>query len=201
MKRLAIIRHGERDGENISARQLDEIQQSGIAGVNQLIKGQKIVLHRGSEFGRTHQTILAFEKYLLKKPGSQQIGMLLADPRFGSKRIFDKFMTNSKIVAEAENSTWFEAFEHYQLEFITQTQKMMLKAVQQIFDSVQDGTTVILVGHTPLIEWLAFAIDTEEIIPRNLKLEELTGFSIEYNAGDIKIAKTIGFEIPVPQTV
>ena len=201
MKELIIIRHarknvkGEGNVDLINEEALNDIEIYGVPGLNEIIKDQTLILHSGSAFERTKQTITAFSAYMANCGDSYHFdGWLPSDIRFGNEDDFAKFMANEKIVADAKATNWFNAFSHHNPNFIKRVQSEMVKAVEEIFSVIDPGTTVIMVGHTPLIEWLAYAFDPMKKISRDTKLKELDGFIFCQNSdGEIKVTGTVGF--------
>jgi len=194
-KTLIIVRHGRKDGDLISQAHLEEINNSGIPGVNEYVSNchSPIFLHLGSSFLRTEQTILAFKNHLDREKINIQ-GLLPADPRFGNENLFNKFLENPAIKAEADKTTWFDAYSKRDKNFIAETQLNMSHGVYDLFKKAEDDSLTISIGHTPLIEWLAFAFDSKNNLPRDLKLKELTGIILTEKDGDrITISGTIGF--------
>lgn len=203
MKQLIIICHGKTDPQgNIVANQIENIQEKGIPGVNEIARCYgKIFLHHGSRFARTRQTINAYEVYLLSKGKSQsQLGILLSDPRFGNETILKPFQDPS-LKNIAETSSWYTVFEDSRPDFIINNQILMERGVKQIFASIPDEALAITVGHSPLIEWLAIHFSGGNKIPRDLKLKELEGFILTYEAGQIKVTDSVGFTLLAAQPV
>ncbi len=195
MKHLIVIRHGRKDGDFIAADQIAEIKRDGIPGVNELIAKKMVILHLGSALKRTRQTIKAFEHFIDENGLCRCRAYMTPDPRFGSSAMFAKFSENKELEAEAKRSAWYQAFEKYDPEFIKKTQEDMISSLKPAFNTALDGEIIIMVGHTPLVEWLAYAIDTNKYLPRDIKLTELTGFIFTENKGEISFADTVGFEI------
>lgn len=194
MKHLIVIRHGRKEGELIAADQIAEIKKHGIPGLNELIAKRMVILHLGSALKRTRQTIKAFEHFIDENNLCRCRAYITADPRFGSSEMFAEFSSNKDLEAEAKNTTWYQAFEKYDPEFIKKTQQDMISSLKSAFNTALDGEIIIMVSHTPLVEWLAYAIDINEYLPRDIKLAELTGFIFNENKGEISFADTIGFE-------
>ena len=118
---------------------------------------------------------------------------ILGNKRFGNAEMFAEFTAKAEIKAEAEKSNWYNAFRIYQPEFIERVQAGMLNALPQIFAQANDGEIIVMVGHTPMIEWLIYALDVTGNIPRNTKFRELTGFIITENKGKFIVTGNIGF--------
>jgi broad specificity phosphatase PhoE len=199
MKRLIYVRHGRKDGENIATEQLAEIQQNGIPGVNDLVKGQNLVMHEGSLLNRTKQTLDAFAWYLNHNPehGCLITRWLPADCRLGNETMFARFLENGEIAAEAKNTNWLHAFSQHDVGFLIETQAEMMKAIKEIFAATQDDRTIISVGHTPLIEWVTYAFDAHDRparFSRTIKLPELAGFVFTEDHGQISVTGTIGLQ-------
>jgi phosphohistidine phosphatase SixA len=192
-KNIVILRHGRKDGELIAADQIAEIENNGIPAVNELLKDQQVVIHNGSHYVRTKQTVQAFERFALRTGLFTVAGYLHGDERFGNVDLFNEFTANPEIKAEADRTSWFNAFEKADPIFIANVQSDMMAALWKMFSELKDGQTAITVGHTPMIEWLAFAIDRQGNIPRDTKLAELTGFIFTEEAGQIIIAGKVGF--------
>lgn len=195
MKHLVVIRHGRKDGDLIAADQIAEIKRHGIPGLNEIIAKRMVILHLGSALKRTRQTIKAFEHFIDENGLCRCRAYITADPRFGSSEMFAEFSSNKDLEAEAKNTTWYQAFEKYDPEFIKKTQQDMISSLKSAFNTALDGEIIIMVSHTPLVEWLAYAIDTNEYLPRDIKLAELTGFIFNENRGEISFADTVGFEV------
>ncbi|MFA6194840.1 MAG: hypothetical protein WC719_03815 [Patescibacteria group bacterium] len=199
MKTLVIIRHGRKDedGTLVDKDQLAEIENIGIAGLNDLVKKHQglVIFHLGTAIERTGQTIKAYERHLdISNAINSFGGYLPADARLGSNKIFKEFSENPEIVKEAERTTWFNAFRRYNPKFIEKIQINMLDAITDIFSRVDDGSLVISAGHTPMIEWLALGIDeNDHKISCKIKLKELTGFIFTEDKGRIQVTRTIGF--------
>lgn len=201
MKTLVIIRHGrkDKDGTLVDKDQLAEIESIGIAGLNDLVKSHKglVIFHLGTALERTGQTIRAYERHLDTSDAINSFGGYLpADARLGSNKIFKEFSEDHKIVEEAEETTWFNAFKRYNPKFIEKVQINMLDAIIDIFSRVDDGSLIISAGHTPMIEWLALGIDQENKISCKTKLKELTGFVFTEDKGRIHVMGTIGLNGP-----
>jgi hypothetical protein len=193
MKNVVYLRHGKKNGELIAADQIAEIEANGIPEVNELLKGQSIIIHDGSEYIRTEQIVQAFELFAMRTQLFTIAGHLDKDSRFGNKELFSQFTADPQIVAEANRTNWFSVFEKANPIFIANVQSDMMAALWKIFGELKDGQTAITVGHTPMIEWLAFAIDRQGNVPRDLKIAELTGFIFTEEAGQIIISGKIGF--------
>jgi phosphohistidine phosphatase SixA len=191
MKRIAIIRHGERFHDDISNKQLAAIRKHGIKGLSELVIGQKVYVHLGSEMPRTAQTIHAFEEHAKKSYST--VGYREEDSRFGSYHMFLKFFLHPIIMQEKNHGhTWLAAFEKENPSFLKKTQDDMVAATKELFNGMDDNTLMIMPGHSPLIEWLVFALDPEHKVSRDIHLSELTGFVIEQDIdGHIKVTKTI----------
>ena len=177
MKNIIMLRHGRKDGELIAADQIKKIEENGIPAINYLVEGKPVILHYGSSFVRTKQTIQAFEHYANKEKLFQQTGFYIrSDSRFGNPGLFADMIASPDVAAEAQKTTWYQAFMGYNPNFITKVQEDMVAALRKFFSLLEAGQVGITIGHTPMIEWLAFAIDPKGAIPRNTKLDELTGF-------------------------
>jgi len=188
-----MLRHGRKDGESIAADQIAEIETNGIPAINELVKDQQVVIHYGSNFIRTKQTVQAFERFAKQTSLFTVAGYLHGDERFGNVILFNDFIADPELVAEANRTNWYSAFEKVKPLFIADAQSDMVAALWKLFSELKDGQTAITIGHTPMIEWLTFAIDLERNIPRDLKLAELTGFIFTEEAGKIIITGKIGF--------
>ena len=188
-----MFRHGRKDGENIADDQINELMENGIPSLNPLLSGIYVALHEGSAFSRTKQTLNALEWYMDTSITYTLDTFLESDPRFGNEEMFAKFLTNDLIKAEAKGSNWFAAFSKHNPNFITEVQKGMIDAIKDAFEQVEEDTTILICGHTPCIEWLAFALDKENKISRNIQLKELTGFIFTDENGVISVTGTIGF--------
>ncbi|QQG52215.1 MAG: hypothetical protein HY931_02615 [Candidatus Falkowbacteria bacterium] len=168
--------------------------------VNDLCTGQKIRIHDGTEYDRTRQTVGAYVAFLNgdahdKTINCEIVGHIPADPRLGNKALFDEWTANPDVVADATTRNWYRAFEDYSPLFITRVQLDALAALRNIFAQANDGELIISVGHTPMIEWLAFACDQYEVISRDIKLAELTGFIFTEEFGQITVTGFIKAEI------
>jgi hypothetical protein len=194
-KNLIYVRHAKKDGENIAKDTLSAIVKNGIPMVNDLCTGQKIRIHDGTEYDRTRQTIDAYVEFLEGNAtiNCQIIGNIYRDIRLGNKALFDEWTANPDVTADANTRNWYRAFEDYNPLFITRVQLDALAALRNIFAYADDGDLILSVGHTPMIEWLAFACDRYENISRDIKLAELTGFIFTEEAGQITITGTVGF--------
>jgi phosphohistidine phosphatase SixA len=195
MKHLIVIRHGRKDGELIAADQLAEIEVNGIPGLNELVAGKHIIIHYGSEYERTRQTIKAWEKYMDSSSLCHCRAYIVGDKNFGNAEMFAEFMADANIKAEAARSNWYNAFKLHQPAFIEHVQAGMLNALPQIFAQAFEGEIIVMVGHTPMIEWLIYAIDVTGYIRRDTQLKELTGFVINENQGYVGITDTVGFSL------
>jgi len=196
MKNIVIIRHGRKDGDMVAADQLREIEEKGITGLNEIVKNYQgpVIIHRGTGFDRTRQTIEAFERFL-KASKSKYIfgGYLPANPSLGNQEMFNEFTANTAVANEAEKTNWFKAFCDYNPRFIIKIKRILIKEITNIFNQVPESSLTITINHTPLIEWLAFGLDVYREVPRDLKLKELTGFVLTQKDGQITIKETIGF--------
>ncbi|MFA6514404.1 MAG: hypothetical protein WCT50_03930 [Patescibacteria group bacterium] len=202
-----IFRHGRKDGNNnITEEQIAEILENGVPGLNEIIMGQKkVIVHFGSDFARTEQTVMAFKTYAEKIGLCEFDGYLPSNNRYGNEEMFAEFMANPEIVAQAKQSNWYEAFNQFNPRFVERVQADMLEALIEDLNAVEPGSTIIMVGHTPTIEWLTFAVDTTGKISRKAQLKELTGFVFTRNVFNLKgkakpsrqnriyISGTIGF--------
>ena len=189
-----MIRHGKKNGENIAVEELEQIRQAGIPGVNELLTSAPIFIHEGTALLRTRQTVLALEEYLLKFPEKYLIaGRMMADANFGNSELFAEFFLDEKIIEEANRTNWFDAFCRCNPRFVRKIQERLIGALKETFYQMDDDQLVITVGHTPSIEWLGFALDSNKILPSDLQLKELTGMVITQNEKEIKISRTIGF--------
>jgi hypothetical protein len=195
LKNFIYLRHGKKDGENIAKEALNAIVENGIPVVNDLVVNQKIRIHDGTEYDRTRQTIDAYVEFLEGNAAinCQIIGNIYRDIRLGNKALFDEWTANPDVTADANARNWYRAYEDYNPLFITRVQLDALAAMRNIFAYADDGDLIISIGHTPMIEWLAFACDSYENISRDLKLAELTGFIFTEEAGQITITATLGF--------
>jgi hypothetical protein len=196
-KNLIYVRHGKKDGENIAKDSLAAIVKNGIPMVNDLCTGQKIRIHDGTEYDRTRQTIDAYVEFLEGNAtiNCQIIGNIYRDIRLGNKALFDEFTADPEVLADATTRNWYRAYEDYNPLFITRVQLDALAALRNIFAYADDGDLILSVGHTPMIEWLAFACDKYEAISRDLKLAELTGFIFTEELGQITVTGLIEAEI------
>ena len=160
MKQIAIIRHGRKDGEDIAADALASIETYGIPTLNDLVEHRKIILHLGTELGRTRQTVKAFESWL-EIYGCNYFfgGYLQPDPRFGNKAMFAKFTDQEVQDHFLENKDWFKTFTEFDPDFITEVQQGMLQGLSEMAKNIEDDTLIIIACHTPMIEWLAYALD------------------------------------------
>jgi phosphohistidine phosphatase SixA len=194
LKTIAIVRHAKKKGEVIDDAALAEIEKNGIPGLNQLVKGEKVSLHLGSEFVRTEQTILAFGKYAERVSLYDFKGYVTLDKRFGNPTMFVEFFSVPAVTQsfEADGKTWFEACTLHNPDFLARTQTDLVKAVKNAFFQIGPDETLVTIGHTPLIEWLVFALDGGRT-DRNLRLNELTGFILVEDCGKIEVTGVIGF--------
>jgi len=191
-----MIRHGKKDGENIAEAQLAEIVKNGILAVNPLVFGKKVRLHEGTEYDRTRQIINAYSQYLTNNGNCEIVGRIPRDTSLGNKKLFDEWMANPEVVADAEKRSWYQAFEDYSPMFIGRVQYQALCALRDLFSQIEENEIIISVGHTPMIEWLAIIVDElnkSEKIGRDIKLAELTGFAFTKENGRIAIAAQIGW--------
>lgn len=191
MKQIAIIRHGERFHDCVANKQLTAIRKHGIKGMNELVIGKKVIVHLGSEMPRTAQTIHAFEEHA--KNTYTNVGYREEDCRFGNFNMFQNFFLHPIIMKKKKGGhTWLAAFEKENPTFLKKTQDDMVQAIKELFSSVEDDTIILMPGHSPLIEWLVFALDPEHKVSRDIHLSELTGFVIEQDIdGHIKVTETI----------
>lgn len=195
MKYLIAIRHGRKDGDLIAAEQIAEIKKEGIPGLNELIAKKRVILHLGSALKRTRQTIKAFEAFIDENDLCHCRAYITPDPNFGNSKMFTEFISNKELEAEAKQTNWYQTFQKHNPEFIKKTQDNMLLSLKSVFNNAFDDEIIIMVGHTPLVEWLAYAIDEKNYLPRDIKLAELTGFAFKEHDGKISLAGAIGFEI------
>lgn len=191
-----MIRHGKKDGENIAEAQLAKIVKNGILAVNPLVAGKKVHLHEGTEYDRTRQTINAYHQYLVSGGNCEIVGRIPRDTRLGNKKLFDEWTANPEVNADAEKRSWYEAFEDYSPFFIGRVQYQALCALRDLFSQIEEDERIISIGHTPMIEWLAFIVDElneSEKISRDIKLAELTGFVFTKEKGRIAISARVGW--------
>jgi hypothetical protein len=151
------------------------------------------MLHMGSKLKRTRQTILAWKQYSDENNLCLVRGIHGYDSRFGSDEIFEQFTKDPNIVAAAKASNWWQACQHYNPGLIESTQSAMIEALHKAFEFAEEDMIVVMAGHTPMIEWLAYAFDPYETISRDTKLAELTGFIFTEDNGKIEVTGTVGF--------
>ena len=193
MKTLVILRHAKKDGENIAASALAEIEANGIKGLNNFVKGEKVSLHLGSGLDRTAQTVLAFGRYAERVNLYDFQGYISLDKRFGNDEMFKAFFLNPAVVKDFnDGKTWFEAFNAHDPAFLNKVQADLIKAVKNAFFQINPEETLVTICHTPLIEWLVFALDGGRT-DRNLRLNELSGFILVEDGGKIEVTGVIGF--------
>lgn len=121
LKKIIIVRHGRKDGEVIAKDQIAEIEKTGIPGLNELVANNNVIIHMGSKYKRTMQTILAWEKYA-EKNGTDCFEYVNEDKNFGNPEIFAAFSTNQAIKDEAGKSNWYNAFMLHDPAFIKRVQ-------------------------------------------------------------------------------
>lgn len=195
MKTLAIILHGKKDGENVDKRQIIEIVKNGIPGLNELVMDHNgpILFHFGSKFECTKQTVKAFEEHLDADINYDFGGYLFPDQKLGNPEMFTHFLSDTKIKAAAEKTNWYDAFRVNDPQFLKETQKGLLEAVEQAFISSPEDSLIISACHTPMIEWLVLKLSPKNKISRGTQLKELTGFVITQEFGKITVSGTVGF--------
>ena len=180
MKEIVMLRHGRKDGELIAPDALEEIRRKGIPALDEYlseIKNPRVRIHLGSDLERTYQTAMALGEHIINKRKEIVFrGYLFSDKRFGNQEMFKVFLADEKIKAEGLKSSWEEAFRLHNPGFMREVKQGMVDAMRRICALSDENDIIITVGHTPLIEWAAFACDVECQIPRNVKLDELCGF-------------------------
>lgn len=192
---MIMVRHGRKVGEDIAEEQIAEIKENGIPVLNDLAKGQKIVFQPGGTLDRTRQTLAAFAIHLDQHPeyGHEVIGWLAPNPAFGNEALFNKMLADADAKAEAAKTSWYTAFDAKDQVWVIDVQMQMFTAIQNLFRDVNEDTLIISVGHSPLIEWLGIWLDKFDHFDKNLKLQELTGFILTEECGQITITGFVGF--------
>jgi len=182
-KTIIIVRHERKDGEMIAANQIQKIIKNGIPAIdNNLPEGDLIIVHPGSALVRTQQTIEAWERNFISKYGESGIWMFdeslpresiafLPDTRFGSYEVFKKFEPAKTAFQETNN--WLTALQEVAPELLEELKNGLMEALEEIFEWMDDSETIVMAGHTPMIEILAQGIDPDaDVSP----LAELEGF-------------------------
>jgi phosphohistidine phosphatase SixA len=180
-KTIIIVRHGRKDGEMIAADQIQEIVKNGIPAIdNNLPEESFIYVHPGSALIRTRQTIEAWQKHFIAKHGEEGIWVLDEDLpfapsyRFGNDVMFARFGPLKTGFKETGN--WLETLQKYAPDFLKEIKEGLMKAITEVFAWPEDGETVVMAGHTPMIEIMAQGIDPDaDVSP----LAELEGFVFE----------------------
>jgi len=192
MKKVVIVRHGKKEGDLIAPDQLQEIRANGIKSLNHLLEpGQKIVLGLGSELERTKQTTEAFAIYMERK-GFIPTKTLPAEKNFGNAALFNQLTGNAELMALVKTDGWYSALKTLSPAILVEIQSSQYLTLQKIFDDVLDNDLVIIVGHTPMIELLAFYIGGAGLDTK-LVLKELQGvLFVQNEAGEICVSGTLG---------
>jgi hypothetical protein len=172
---IIVVRHGKKDGENIAADQIEQIINNGIPAIDQnLERGHIIIVHPGSKLIRTQQTIQALEDYWTSigkqfMGHNDDMGFFLPEDRFGSEELFNRCM----IAKPAFKGNWMTALQETDLALLKEIQNDAQMALLDIFFKMENAETVVMAGHTPILEILAASIDpTVDTSP----LKELSGY-------------------------
>ena len=206
MKKILILRHArknlatEGNVELINENVLREIKTNGIPSLNEYIElrpDQQLIFHKGGTLTRTEQCINAYSDYLKNCSIPRlQSDWIESDSRFGNQNIIDYMIqSDAHIINESKRSNWFNAFNKFDRKFLIKTQHDLVEAVKYNFLAVPDDSIIIQFGHSPLIEWLIYALDLKNKLGRDIKLKELTGFVLTQEGKIEEVAATIGFQI------
>lgn len=205
-KKMIILRHArknlvtEGNVELINKSVLQEIKTNGIPSLNKYIElhpDQQLVFHKGGTLKRTEQCINAFADYLKNCSNPRfPYDWIESDSRFGNQNIIDYMIqSDTCIINESKRSNWYTSFNKFDRSFLIKTQQDLAEAVKYNFLAVPEDSIIIQFGHSPLIEWLAYALDPQNKLGRDIKLKELTGFVITQEGEIEEVAATIGFQI------
>lgn len=174
-KVIFVFRHGKKtvDGHIILGC-LTDIMENGIPGASVDIN----MIHRGSAFVRTEETVTALKLWLLRKGAKfSKNSDLPADPRIADKEIFAFFTPDISAKRDAENLTNYEVMKRYGGELFGNYKGKLIVVIHQLFKfNLAPGDICALPAHTPTIEIIFNALSKEE----NPKMDvpELSGIFI-----------------------
>ncbi len=194
MRMVAMFRHGKKNKEEkthlITKECLREIETQGISGINELLpKAKRIVIHLGTGWHRTRQTIKAFERYLTAN-GYRVAFYIRKYNRLGSKAIFNHLLADASLMEDANTKGWNYAVTHANGKYYDRLRENMKFALGDIFLKLRDGDLCISIGHNGLIEPLAHLVDPQAVNDQ-INLKELDGVIFQANRTSIKVKVVI----------
>jgi hypothetical protein len=177
MKTFDYLRHGKKDGGNISAEGLAE---AVAAGLECPVKYHYAV---GGNESRTWQTLCAFIVGAL-----QSMRLLTPIAKFGDSTLFNSWLARGLAFAAQNLGSFIKGLHSILPEPEFQAASAdALAGVLDVFQQMEDNTTCIGFGHSPIIELAAIGSGMKlEDVPA---LKELEGLRfIQHDDGTITVA-------------
>lgn len=181
---VANFRHGIKDGDLITRSCLFEIRANGIPALNELIpRAKRVVIHLGTGWYRTRQTVEAYAYYLRESGHGDKLApfRIRSSPKLGSKKMFSEMTADAELAKTAEKKGWTYAISNSQNQKWQRTRERMSMAMNSILTYLEDDDLCITIGHNGIIETFGHML-SPEIISDNLNLKELEGIIFEADA-------------------
>jgi hypothetical protein len=175
---------------------LNDIAQNGIQGLNELIPGAKrIVIHLGTGWHRTEQTVRAYETYLRKMGYGDKIAAFYipAYEALGSEEMFARMESDTRLVEVAETKGWTYAIINANGAYYDDVRLDFRMAMNDILECLEDGDLCISAGHNGIMETFG-NFTNPKFIPETLNLKELAGIILYADKSGYKNARIIGQE-------
>lgn len=178
---VANFRHGKKDGHLIAESCLADIRVNGIPVLNELLPAAKrIVIHLGTGWYRTKQTVKAYECYLRRNGHADKIAdfYIPRSLKLGSKIMFDKMEEDAEYAQLAKAKGYTYGISNAQETYFKKSRHGFVEAMNHLLFYLEDGDLCISIGHNGIIETFAHML-SPEIISDETNLKELEGIIFE----------------------
>lgn len=170
-----ISRHGKKteDGNHITIECLKNIIENGIPSAPKGIN----LIHLGSYFIRTEETVLALALWVMSNGGKIE-AYINRDERLGNEEIFDLYDSGTRAIIAEKKLSNYEAMEQLHPDQLRSWNKELKSFVTELFEFMEPGDICAVPCHTPTVECLfnLFAADEEK--DSKMNVPELGGICL-----------------------
>jgi len=176
---LFIFRHGYKTPDNhVTVECLQDIVKNGIPGAGRNIN----VIHLGSEYIRTRETVEALTIWLLNQGVNVFEYPIPSDDRLGNSEVFKLYTSETKEIMKAKNLNNYQILAQLQPDILKDWEKDLRDVVNDIFDMLADGDVCAVPCHSPTVEAI-YNVFADKKDP-NMFVKELEGiFLVEDEEG------------------
>ncbi len=186
-KVLFIFRHGYKASDNhITLECLQDIMKNGVPGAAPNIN----VIHLGSEFVRTRETVEALVIWLLRNGVKIHERPIPSDYRLGNSEIFGLYNVETKTNMQAQGLNNYQALAQLHPDALKDWKEELEGCMEEAFDMLEEGDVCAVPCHSPTVEAVYNIFSADGQKDPNMYIKELEGiFLVEDENGNIHIIR------------